>query len=105
MVATTDLYVALGSRACISALVKTLEPKISPGASPATKLMAGGMYASTLLIACRRTAFPLNGVPIAEGGQRSTTFPLREGGPPHPRNLRFRTCYARVNGALQALRK
>src|SRR6201984_1099237 len=67
IVAATDLYTDLGSRACISALVKTLEPKISPGASPATKLIAGGTYASTLFIACRRTAFPLNCVPITQG--------------------------------------
>src|SRR6202008_4689637 len=64
MVAVTDLYTHWGSRACISALVKTLEPKTSPGSSPVTKLIAGGTYASTLLIACSRTAFPLNGVPI-----------------------------------------
>jgi hypothetical protein len=64
MVATTDLNTDLGSRDCISALVKTFDPKIEPGSSPGSKLMAGGTYASTLLIACRRTAFPLNGVPI-----------------------------------------
>ena len=64
MVATTDLYTDFGSRSRISARVKTLAPKISPGASAGSKLMAGGTYASTLLIACRRTAFPLNGVPI-----------------------------------------
>ncbi len=59
MVATTDLYTDFGSRSRISARVKTLEPKISPGASAGSKLIAGGTYASTLLIACRRTAFPL----------------------------------------------
>jgi hypothetical protein len=32
-------------------LVKTFDPKIAPGASPGSKLMAGGTYASTLLIA------------------------------------------------------
>src|SRR3984893_4500443 len=67
IVATTDLYTDLGSRVCISALVKTFEPKISPGVSPSTKLMAGGTYASTLLIACRRAAFPLDLVPSAQG--------------------------------------
>src|SRR5690242_9322958 len=64
MVATTDLYTDLGSRNCISALVNTFDPKISPGASAGSKLIAGGTYASTLLMACRRTAFPLNEVPI-----------------------------------------
>src|SRR4051812_16132833 len=59
MVATTDLKTALGNLCCICALVNTFEPKISPGSSPATKLIAGGTYASTLLIACSRTAFPL----------------------------------------------
>ena len=42
MVATTDLYTDLGRRSCISALVKTLEPKIAPGASVGSKLIAGG---------------------------------------------------------------
>src|ERR1700733_4406572 len=64
IVATTDLYAALGIRACMSDFVKTLEPKISPGASPGSKLMAGGTYASTLLIALSRAALPLNRVPI-----------------------------------------
>jgi hypothetical protein len=60
IVATTDLKTDFGNRTCISALVKTFDPKIAPGASPGSNLIAGGTYASTLLIACRRTAFPLN---------------------------------------------
>src|SRR5271169_4395169 len=60
IVATMDLYTALGSRACISALVKTLEPNTWPGVSPGSRLIAGGTYASTLVIAARRTALPLN---------------------------------------------
>ena len=51
MVATTDLYTDFGNRSRISASVKTFAPKISPGASPGSKLIAGGTYASTLLIA------------------------------------------------------
>src|ERR1700751_940512 len=65
MGAKIDLYTPLGNRACISALGKTLEPKTWPGVSPGSKLIAGGTYASTLVIAARRTVFPLNGVPIA----------------------------------------
>jgi len=42
MVATTDLYTDLGNRNRISARVKTLAPKISPGASPGSKLKGGG---------------------------------------------------------------
>ena len=73
MVATTDLNTDLGSRSRISARVKTLAPKISPGASVGSKLIAGGTYASTLLIACRRTAFPLNGLPIAACARSCST--------------------------------
>jgi hypothetical protein len=32
----------LGNRNCISALVKTFEPKTDPGSSPGMKLIAGG---------------------------------------------------------------
>ena len=61
MVAMTDLKTSFGSRCRISALLKTLAPKISPGFSPGSKLYGGGTYASTSLMACRRTmAFPLN---------------------------------------------
>ena len=42
IVATTDLYTDFGSRSRISARVKTLAPKISPGASAGSKLIAGG---------------------------------------------------------------
>src|SRR6476660_6032688 len=55
MVAMTDLKTDLGSRFCITDLLKTFAPKTSPGASPTSKLAAGGTYASTSLIACRRT--------------------------------------------------
>src|SRR6476469_1718591 len=59
MVATTDLYTDFGNRSRISARVKTFDPNIEPGSSVGSKLIAGGTYASTLLIACSRTAFPL----------------------------------------------
>ena len=42
MVASTDLYTALGSRFCMTVLVKTFWPKISPGAYADAKLVAGG---------------------------------------------------------------
>jgi hypothetical protein len=42
MVAMTDLKTDFGSRFCISALVKTLRPNTSPGASVSSKLWAGG---------------------------------------------------------------
>ena len=42
MVAITDLKTDLGSRFCMTALLKTFSPKISPGASPTSKLTAGG---------------------------------------------------------------
>src|SRR5271163_645644 len=92
MVATMDLYTDLGSRDCISALVKTLAPKTSPGSSPGTKLMAGGTYASTLLIACRRTALPLNRVPI------TVMHCIEFVGccPADVRDDRWRKCYAAV---------
>src|SRR6478736_4762436 len=59
MVAMTDLKTDLGSRFCMTDLLKTFAPKISPGASPTSKLAAGGTYASTSLIACRRTLLPV----------------------------------------------
>ena len=42
MVAMTDLKTDFGSRFCITVLLKTFSPKISPGASPTSKLAAGG---------------------------------------------------------------
>src|SRR6478752_799150 len=59
IVAITDLKTDFGSRFCMTDLLKTFEPKISPGASPTSKLAAGGTYASTSLIAWRRTLLPV----------------------------------------------
>lgn len=43
MVATTDLLTDFGSRFCIIERLKTLAPKVSPGSSPVSKLIAGGV--------------------------------------------------------------
>ena len=42
MVAITDLKTGLGRRFCMTALVKTFSPKISPGVSVLVKTAAGG---------------------------------------------------------------
>ena len=42
MVAISDLNTGLGRRSCMTALVKTFWPKISPGASAGGKNPAGG---------------------------------------------------------------
>ncbi len=41
MVAITDLKTGLGRRFCMTALVNTLAPKISPGASSGGKIPLG----------------------------------------------------------------
>ena len=55
----TDLKTDFGRRFCITVLLKTFAPKISPGVSPGLKLGAGGTYASTSVMACRRTGLAL----------------------------------------------
>ena len=46
MVAITDLNTGLGSRLCITALVKTFWPKISPGASASGTIPGGRLRSS-----------------------------------------------------------
>ncbi len=43
MVAISDLNTGLGRRFCMTALVKTFSPKISPGASVDGKIDAGAL--------------------------------------------------------------
>ena len=59
MVAINDLKAGFGSRLCMTALVKTFFPKMSPGASAAVKIPAGARYRLTAPIAARRAALPL----------------------------------------------
>src|SRR3954466_10516856 len=58
--------------------------------------MAGGTYASTSLIACRRTAFPLNGV-------LSSRAPATVADADRPTVGTFdgQTCYARVKDRMR----
>ena len=55
IVASTDLKTALGSRFCMTVLVKTFWPNTSPGGSATAKLVAGGWWAIIAVIAWRRT--------------------------------------------------
>src|SRR6478672_9811860 len=97
MVAMTDLKTDLGSRFCITDLLKTFAPKTSPGASPTSKLAAGGTYASTSLIACRRTLLPVTDASLerrcfhAAGGRPD----LGNVAPPLFRA--YRSCFDTVN--------
>jgi len=50
MVAMTDLNTGLGRRCCMTALVNTLDPKISPGASGLGKKATGGIRAAAFRV-------------------------------------------------------
>src|ERR1700690_2915985 len=55
----SDLKTGFGSRCCITVLVKTFCPKISPGASAAVKKLSGVFEALTASIAWGRAVLPL----------------------------------------------
>ncbi|MCW0215611.1 MAG: hypothetical protein OJJ54_19830 [Pseudonocardia sp.] len=68
----TEVKTDLGSRFCMTFLLKTFSPNTSPGASVAVKLAAGAVEASTHLIACRRTLFPLMCFPLGQAWMCAT---------------------------------
>ena len=76
MVAITDLNTGLGRRFCMTALVKTFSPKISPGASGVGKIADGSGSAVPRRLIPAVLCLPsyvLLGYPLAESSKPDTT--------------------------------